>query len=198
MTRKVLWPVLVIGVLLIVAPFAISLPSKASSGQKMLDSFNPIMKPAHVQQTADYYFNTFAKLRPVAEGAPVAASEIQPMMNMFAAAFHMTPAQVESVFASQFPAMSQLLTAFPSMTSVFKNVPPGLDFYKPLVTTMQANVNTYKDVDSLPNMNLFTWFFVIPGALLVILALLGLFGGSKPATGLGPSVSAGFEKATTR
>jgi len=45
MTRKVLWPVLVIGILLIVMPFAISLPSKASAGQTMLNEFHPIMQP---------------------------------------------------------------------------------------------------------------------------------------------------------
>jgi hypothetical protein len=41
-----LWAVLVIGVVLIVAPLAISLPSKATSGQKMLDAFHPLMQPA--------------------------------------------------------------------------------------------------------------------------------------------------------
>ena len=44
MTRRVFyWPILIIGVLLIVAPFAISLPSKASAGQAMLDNFHPII-----------------------------------------------------------------------------------------------------------------------------------------------------------
>jgi len=40
--------------------------------------------------------------------------------------------------------------------------------------TMKANVDNYAQVDSLPNFNLFTWFFVVPGVLLVILSLLGL------------------------
>lgn len=43
---------------------------------------------------------------------------------------------------------------------------------------MQANVTNYQQVDSLPSFGLFTWFFVIPGILLVLLAgvplLLGL------------------------
>ena len=56
MTRRVFyWPILIIGVLLIVAPFAISLPSKASAGQAMLDNFHPIMQPASVKQTVSLY-----------------------------------------------------------------------------------------------------------------------------------------------
>ena len=40
---------------------------------------------------------------------------------------------------------------------------------------MQSNVSDYKSVNSLPNFNLFTWFFVIPGALLMLLAGWGLW-----------------------
>jgi hypothetical protein len=60
---------------------------------------------------------------------------------------------------------------------VFSKVDAGLAHYKPLVDTMQANVDNYADVDSLPSFRLFTWFFVIPGALLVLLAGTALFGG---------------------
>jgi hypothetical protein len=45
------WPVLVIGLALIVAPLAFSLPSKASAGQKMRDGFHPLMQPAAVATT---------------------------------------------------------------------------------------------------------------------------------------------------
>jgi len=69
------------------------------------------------------------------------------------------------------PLMPMLAPAMP----IFKQVPAGLAWYKPLVTTMQANVNDYASVDSLPNFNLFTWFFVIPGALLFLLAGYGLW-----------------------
>jgi hypothetical protein len=65
-TRKVLWPVLVIGIFLIVFPFAISMPSKTSDGQTMLDQFHPIMQPASVHTAANYYYNTFIPLHAVA------------------------------------------------------------------------------------------------------------------------------------
>jgi hypothetical protein len=164
------WPILVIGILLIVAPFVISLPSKASAGQKMLDNFHPIMQPDQVTQTADYYYKTFVQLRPVALGGPQLASEAPKLFMALAQQLKMSPAQVQKFLGSQFPAMTGLLTSLPQLIPVFANVSPGLDHYKPLVDVMQANVTNYQKIDSLPNFNLFTWFFVIPGVLLVLLA----------------------------
>ena len=54
--------VLVIGVALIVAPLAMGMPGKAAAGQRMLNGFQPIMAPASVQKTADYYYNVFVPL----------------------------------------------------------------------------------------------------------------------------------------
>ena len=68
----------------------------------------------------------------------------------------------------------KLLGSFPTLVPIFQQVTPGLAHYKPLIDTMQANVNNYAQVDSLPNFNLFTWFFEIPGVLITIMAVLGL------------------------
>jgi hypothetical protein len=204
MARKMLWPVLVIGALLIIMPFAISLPSKANSGQHMLDNFRPIMQPANVQVTADYYDNVFTKLRPVAlamnaqtvakftgygKGMAAVQTESTNLVPALAQGMHTTPAQVQQFLGKQFPATAQLFASLPQMGSdfgsliglmqqdegVFKRVPPGLDHYLPLVRTMQANVDNYKQIDSLPNFRLFTWFFVIPGILLVLVSGFGLW-----------------------
>jgi len=48
MNRKLLWTVLVIGLALVIAPFALSLPSKAGAGERMLNGFQPIMQPDQV------------------------------------------------------------------------------------------------------------------------------------------------------
>lgn len=189
MVRKVrwtLWPVLVIGLVLVVAPLAISLPSKASAGQKMLDSFHPIMQPAAVQSTVNYYYQTFTALGPVAVGGQVAAGEVPALFANLAGAMHMTQPQLARYLGTNFPAMAQLLEKFPQLVPVFKNVPPGLAWYKPLVTTMHDNVSNYAQIDSLPNFNLFTWFFVVPG---ILLALLGGFGLVESYRTEGPRVS---------
>ena len=173
LTRKLrwaVWPVLAIGVALIVAPLALSMPSKASAGQKMLDGFHPLMQPAAVQTTVDYYNKTFTALGPVATGGVAASAEIPNLFAGLAGALHMTQPQLAQFLGANYPAMAQMLQQFPQLVPVFNNVPPGLAWYKPLVNTMNAQVNNYAKVDSLPNFNLFAWFFIAPGILLVLLA----------------------------
>jgi hypothetical protein len=101
----------------------------------------------------------------------------------------MTPAQVQELMATQLPSMAVMLRNLPAMqrdfggllgtmqqnVRIFSQVPAGLAHYEPLVRTMQANVDNYKQVNSLPDFRLFTWFFVVPGVLLIILAGYGLF-----------------------
>jgi len=154
--------------------FAISLPSKASAGQAMLDNFHPIMQPASVKQTVSLYENTFLKLKPVASGGIAAAGEETALLKGLATGLHLSPPQLEQYLGGQFPAFAQLLASFPQLVPVFSQVGPGLADYKPLVDTMQANVSNYQQVDSLPNFRLFTWFFEVPGILIAVLALLGL------------------------
>jgi hypothetical protein len=180
------WPLIVIfliGVALVVVPFAISLPSKAAAGQRMLNDFHPIMRAAHVRETVSYYNTTFTPLGEVAAGATIAASELPSLVTTLAAALHTTPVGVETLLKSKMPAMAGLLLSFPKLVPIFDKVPSGLAFYKPLVQTMHQNVANYRGVDSLPNFNLFTWFFVVPGALLILLAGFGLISSrrSRPA-----------------
>jgi hypothetical protein len=151
MNRKVLWSsVLVIGLALVIIPLAISLPSKAAAGQRMLDNFRPIMQPGQVALTATYYDDVFTPL-----------GKIVPM-------FGQLPPSMQQGFG-------QMLQQAKVDPAVFSRVPAGLAHYKPLVTTMQGNVDNYASVDSLPSFRLFTWFFVIPGVLIALLALAGLF-----------------------
>jgi hypothetical protein len=145
----------------------------------MLDAFQPVMAKSHVKETAAYYDDTFVPLGPVAQGAIQATNELPGLVSTLASALHTTPSGVESLLQSRFPAFAQLLTAFPKLVPVFKGVQPGLAFYKPLVATMQAQVSNYESVDSLPNFNLFTWFFVVPGVLFVIFAAVVLRGRAR-------------------
>src|SRR6266702_3903766 len=62
MNRKLLWAVLAIGLALVIAPLAMSLPGKAAAGQRMLNGFQPIMQPDQVKTTAYYYNQVFVPL----------------------------------------------------------------------------------------------------------------------------------------
>jgi hypothetical protein len=206
MIRKMMWVVLAVGLLLTVAPFAIGLPDKASGGQDMINAFEPIMDQGNVDTTADYYYDVFVPLGQVAPamsqenvnrfngylaGFGALGVDAEAMIPALAGAMAMPEADVQAFMGAQFPAMTQTLQGLPQMeedfngllglmganVGIFEQVPAGLDHYEPLVTTMQAEVGNYDKVASLPNFTLFTWFFVIPGLLLVGLALTGLFVG---------------------
>jgi hypothetical protein len=113
------------------------------------------------------------------------------LVPVLAQALHMTPAKIQLMMSTQLPSMAAMLQNLPAMqrdfggllgtmqqnVGIFSQVPAGLKHYQPLVTTMQANVNNYKQVNSLPDFRLFAFFFIVPGALLILLAGAGLFGG---------------------
>lgn len=212
--RKVLWIVALLGVVMIAAPFAIGLPSKADNGQQMIDNFHPLMQQANVDKTATYYNDVFVPLGAV---VPAMSSENVAKFNGYldgikgmqtdsaklvpglAQALNMTPAQVQQFLATNYPAMSAMLAGLPQMQAdfgnllgmmsanvgIFQQVPAGLQHYAPLVTTMQENVGTYASVSSLPDFRLFTWFFVIPGVLMLLLSGWGLlFAGQHRFAGL--------------
>jgi hypothetical protein len=206
MNRKLLWAVLGIGLALVVAPLAMSLPSKANAGERMLNGFQPIMQPDQVRTTVDYYNQVFvplgrvttmmsaqnlARFQTYLKGFGGMQADAAKLVPMLAQALQMTPAQVQALMSRQLPALSGMLRNLPQMqrdfggllgtmqqnVGVFGQVPAGLDHYKPLVTTMQANVDNYQQVNSLPSFRLFAWFFIVPGALLIVLAGYGLVGG---------------------
>lgn len=153
MARKMLWPVMAIGIVLIVMPFAFSMPSRTAAGDRMMSDFKPLMQAAAVQKTADYYNNVFTPLGNLSKQFTAASTNPQMQQQLK-------------------PLMPMLQPVLP----IFKQVPAGLAWYKPLVTTMQGNVADYKSVNALPTFRLFTWFFVIPGVLLVLVAGFGLWG----------------------
>jgi hypothetical protein len=205
MNRKLLWGVLVIGLALVVAPFALGLPGKSAAGERMLNGFQPIMQPDQVKITANYYDHVFvplgkvtpmmsaqnlAKFQAYMKGFGGMQTDAAKLVPMLAQALHMTPAQVQKMMATQLPAMAAMLQNLPAMqrdfsgllgtmqqnVGIFSRVPAGLAHYEPLVRTMQGNVTNYQQVNSLPDFRLFTFFFVVPGVLLILLAGYGLFG----------------------
>jgi hypothetical protein len=205
MTRKVLWAVLVIGAALVIAPFALGLPGKTAAGQRMLNGFEPIMQQKQVETTANYYNDVFVPLGRITpmmsaknlqkfngylNGFGGVQTDSAKLVPLLAQAMHMTPAQVQLLMKERLPAMAAMLQNLQPMqrdfggllgtmnnnVSIFSAVPAGLAHYKPLVTTMQANVDNFRQVNSLPDFRLFTWFFVVPGVLLILLAGYALFG----------------------
>lgn len=205
MNRKVLWGVLAIGLALVIAPFALSLPGKASAGERMMNGFQPIMQPGQVATTARYYNDVFvplgavtpmmsaeslAKFQAYLKGFDGMQTDAAKLFPLLAQAMNMAPAQVQAMMTTELPSMAGMLQSMPQMqrdfggllgtmqqnVDIFGQVPAGLQHYRPLVTTMQANVDNYEQVSSLPDFRLFTFFFIVPGVLLIVLGGVGLVG----------------------
>lgn len=173
MDRKALWwAVMVIGVAMIVAPFALGMPGKTAAGQRMLNDFRPLMSASNVQTTADYYNNVFTPLGGI---TPFFTQQNAQKFQGYLQGMQASGLKIPAAAAKDF---TQMVGMMGQAAPIAQRVPAGLAWYKPLVETMQGNVADYKSVDSLPNFNLFTWFFVVPGILLVLLAGTGLWGGT--------------------
>jgi hypothetical protein len=181
MKRVMLWVLLAVGIGLIVVPVSMGMFDKTSKGETMVNSFRPIMQPASVQKTTYYYNQVFTPLGPFSKMMPGVAADAQKLVPALAQAMHMSPAQVQQMLKQQFPSMAAMLQAMPQAQQIFKQVPAGLAHYKPLVTTMNANVENYAAVDSLPAMGLFPWFFIVPGFLIVLADLYLLVGDYRPS-----------------
>jgi hypothetical protein len=207
MNRKLLWAVLAIGLALVIAPLALGLPGKAAAGERMMTGFQPIMQPDQVATTARYYDDVFvplgtvtpmmsaqnlAKFQAYLKGFGGMQTDAAKLVPLLAQAMDMTPQQVQALMGKELPSMAAMLQSLPAMqrdfggllgtmnqnVGIFSQVPAGLAHYEPLVSTMQANVDNYRQVSSLPDFRLFTVFFAVPGALLILLAGYGLFGSS--------------------
>ena len=203
MAHKLMWAVLLGGVMLIAAPFAIGFPDKADGGQNMIDAFGPIMDQDNVDITATCYHEVFVPLGDVVvamtqesidkfngylAGFTALGVDAENIVPALAAAMQMPEENVQAFMGEQFPAMAGMLQILPAMQTdfaallglmgdnvvIFEQVPAGLDHYEPLVTTMQTEVSNYDKVASLPDFQMFTWFFVIPGLILVGLAVTAL------------------------
>jgi hypothetical protein len=180
MRRLTLSVFLLIGLGLIIAPVSMSMFGRSSKGENMINDFRTLMQPANVATTADYYDNVFTKLRPLAQLMPGVQQDVQKLIPALAQATHQTPAQVQQMLTAQFPSLAKLLQSLPQRVAVMKRVPAGLDWYLPLVRTMQANTGNYAAADALPPMSVFPWFFVVPGILLVLAAAYLLVGDFRP------------------
>jgi hypothetical protein len=199
MRRVVLIVLLLLGAAMIVTPLAMGMFSKTSDAEQMMNDFRPIMQPASIAKTVYYQDQVFAKLRPMVplasqqnigkfqlytKGMQSVQSEVASLVPTFAQAMRMPPAQLQAMLAKQFPALAQLFASMPTMNKdftqmigalalyapVLRQVPAGLDHYKPIVEAVAQNGGNFRSADSLPRMGLFPWFFIIPGALIVLLS----------------------------
>ncbi len=144
--------VLLVGGALIAFPFATSMFARAPKGARMIAAFEPYMRPARL---ASYDLD----VRQLGEGFTQAAAKGPALLSP-----HADAAAAQSQFAASDPQLTQFDRQWPQAQGTLTG----------LLGTIQANRENYEAVAALPRFTLFPWFFIAPGAILLLLAAAAL------------------------
>jgi hypothetical protein len=151
--RPALWVLFGLGIAVAAAPVAFQMFDRAPQGADMIDDFRPMMTRERVQAVQGYFVTLGA-----AEGQ-LRANALPLLADAGG-----DPADL--------PAIARWSGDWPTILTDFN----------PMVATMSDNVDNYEAVAALPSFDLFPWFFVIPGALVAILAVVAMRS-RRPADG---------------
>jgi hypothetical protein len=147
--RWALVVVVVIGVALVVMPFAFNMFNRTPKGAVMIAGFKPYMTTARL-------------------------SGYQSELHQINAGVHQTDTSVAAYLGGGTANRFAFETAYPTFTS-FDHQWPAIDSKMThLMDQVQANLGNYLAVAALPSFKLFPWFFVIPGALIAGIGIAAL------------------------
>ena len=137
---------LVVGVGMMLAPVVFQMFTRAPSGASMIDDFRPYMTVEQIELFEGYMDEI---------GAAVAETDGDLQADLVA-----DGAVDEAAFATDFALVANFIDEWPTIDEDMSD----------MLATMDANRGNYAAVDALPSFDLFPWFFVIPGLLVVITA----------------------------
>jgi len=144
---KLRWAAAVVGIGLIAVPIGTQMFQRAPKGGRMMTAFKTIETRKKVE-TIQGYFATIA----VGQGA----------------------LRLDVVPALKRTGLSErdIATRYSDVDTLDKRWIPILNDMTPMIGAMSDNVDNYEAIKSLPPFALFPWFFVVPGLLIIALALL--------------------------
>ena len=147
------WPLVaiaLIGLGLIAAPAIFQMFDRAPKGAQMIKDFKPYMTPARLDGFQ-------REVRQIDDGVREADTSVASALSGPGQAGHRR-------FDARYPGFADFQRQWGPIHTDMKN----------LMDTIQAQIGNYNAVAGLPNFKLFPWFFVVPGVLVVIVALVGL------------------------
>lgn len=147
------WPLIaiaLIGLGLIAAPAIFQMFDRAPKGAQMIKDFKPYMTTSRLDGFQ-------REVRQIDEGVREADTSVASALTGPGQAGHRR-------FDTRFPGFADFQRQWGPIHTDMKN----------LMDTIQGQIGNYQAVAGLPNFKLFPWFFVIPGVLVVIVALIGL------------------------
>jgi len=146
--RGLRWVAVVIGVALVLAPVAFQMFSRAPKGARMMSTFKPIETLHHLRRIQSYFSD-------MAVGQGLVQLDLVPALR-------------HSGLSA-----SQIQDRYPALNTLDANWVHILNDMTPMIAAMSDNITNYQAISSLPSFRLFPWFFVLPGVIVIVIALLG-------------------------
>ncbi len=140
------WALALLGVGLVLAPFAFQMFDRAPKGGDMITAFTDIETRQKVE-TIQGYFGT------------IAAGQGSVRLDLI-------PALRRSGLSD-----AQIAERYPAVETLDRRWVPILQNLTPMIGAMSDNVVNYQAVAALPPFPLFPWFFVLPGLIAIALAV---------------------------
>lgn len=148
--RGALIAIALIGLGLIAAPAIFQMFDRAPKGAQMIKDFGPYMTTSRLDGFQ-------REVRQIDEGVRESDTAVASALSGPGRSGHRR-------FDERYPGFADFQRQWGPIHADMKN----------LMDTIQANIGNYQAMAGLPNFKLFPWFFVIPGVLVVIVALIGL------------------------
>jgi hypothetical protein len=144
--------VLLVGFGLIVFPLATHMLDRAPKGEQMIKAFKPYMQ-------SDRLTSYESEVKQLDEGFAQGGARGPGLLSP-----HASRAAQSRRFAAATPELIQFEKQWPSASRTLTT----------LIHTIRFNRTDYQAVAALPRFSLFPWFFIVPGALLALLAAAAL------------------------
>jgi hypothetical protein len=146
--RVLRWLAVLVGIGLIVAPLGFQMFARAPKGAAMMSTFKTIETRHHLRRIQSYFSE-------MAVGQGLVQLQLIPALRRAG----MSTAEIDA----RYPAL-------PRLDADWVHI---LNDMTPMIAAMSDNIDNYQAISSLPSFRLFPWFFLLPGVIVIALALLG-------------------------
>ena len=147
--RALRWVALLLGVALVLAPVGVQMFSRAPKGAQMMSTFETIETRHHLRRIQSYFSE-------MAVGQGLVQLQLLPALRHA----HLSAAQIGA--------------RYPALNTLDANWVRILNDMTPMIAAMSNNIANYQAISSLPSFRLFPWFFLLPGLIVIALALVGM------------------------
>ena len=149
----------VLGIMLVAVPFALSLPTKAADADQMNANLRPVYTPALIAASGGA----------LATVGTMGTEMSETMLPALAEKLGMTGDQLQAFLGENFPATAAAL----------QNLPASMERFQGLVGTFESNLDNYATLEPVSFAPII-WTVIVGGGLMFVDRCLGLRRGASP------------------